>query len=107
MIYTLHHSTGTLLISAEDREQVVQWARRQLGRRAAKASITEIARMESGECVEKDGTGIVATDAAGCHPVYSIMANFAEDAFGEHGSSGCHDCEPGSSRLKLKKTTWH
>ena len=107
MIYSLHHSTGALLIAAEDREQVVQWARRQLGRRAANSSITEIACMEAGETVEKDGTGISAREAVGCHPVLSIMANFAEDALGEHGGSGCRDAEIEPSGWRVKETTWH
>ena len=35
MYYLLHHSKGTLVFSAEDRMQVVEWGRRQLGKQAA------------------------------------------------------------------------
>lgn len=107
MIYTLHHSTGTLLLSANDRGQVVEWARRQLGQRAENASITELPRTDAGDFVEKDGTGITAREAVGCHPVLSIMANIAQDVFGEQGSSGRHGDALHGNRWSVMKTTWH
>lgn len=63
--------------------------------------------MEAGETVEKDGTGISAREAEGCHPVLSIMANYAEDALGEHGRSGCRDARDPSPQGREKGITWH
>lgn len=107
MIYVLHHSKGTLLLAADDREQVLQWSERQLGNRAGIVSVTETYCKEAGHSVEKDGTGISAREAEGCHPVMSIVANLAQDVLGEQGSSRCSDSELPRSGLSMKEPTWH
>jgi hypothetical protein len=107
MIYVLHHSKGILMLSAEDREQVLKWSERQLGSRAGIVSITEGNHMEADPEVEKDGTGIKARKVDGCHPVMSIMANSAQDVLGEQGCSRCREDARLNSRMNLKEPTWH
>jgi hypothetical protein len=107
MIYTLHHSRGHLLISADAREQVVRWSERQLGSRARLVSVTEGNCMDAAPSVERDGTGITAREAEGCRPVVSIMSDHAQDVPGEHGSSGCHDEEAVLAPWRIREPTWH
>ena len=107
MIYTLHHSKGTLLVAAEDREQVFRWSQRQLGNHARLVSIIEGDCTDADSTVEKDGTGITAREAEGCHPLMSIMANFAQDVPGEQGRSGCHERGQSIAQRRLKEPTWH
>ena len=107
MLYTLHHSTGYLLVSAEAREQVVRWSERQLGSRARLVSVTEGNCKDAGPWVEKDGTGITAREADGCRPVVSIMANDAQDVLGEQGRSEFHDDDAAYAQWRIKEPTWH
>jgi hypothetical protein len=107
MIYVLHHSKGILMLSAEDREQVLKWSERQLGSRAGIVSIFEGNPREVDPSVEKDGTGIKARKADGCHPVVSIMAYSAQDVLGEQGCSGCDEDARLDSRMNIKEPTWH
>jgi len=108
MIYVLHHSKGILMLSAEDREQVLKWSKRQLGSRAGIVSIFEGNPREADPSVERDGTGIKPWKADGCHPVVTIMANSAQDVLGEQGCSGCHDVDTRLDvRMKFKEPTWH
>ena len=107
MIYALHHSKGTLLVSAEDREQVVRWSERQLGKRAGLVSITEGLCKEADPSVEKDGTGISTMEVDGCHSVSSIMAKLAQDVHPEQGRSTYHDESEAHATWRVKETTWH
>jgi hypothetical protein len=107
MIYVLHHSKGILMLSAEDREQVLKWSERQLGNRAGIVSIMEGNPTEEAFSVEKDGTGIQARTADGCHPVVNIMAYSAQDVLGEQGCSGCHWDARLDTRMNIKEPTWH
>jgi len=68
------------MLSAQDRDQVLKWSQRQLGTQARMASISEKDFSETGDWVEKGGTGITAMEAQGCQPVLSIMANFVQFA---------------------------
>ena len=76
MFYILHHPKGTLMLSAQDRDQVAKWCERQLGKNARLVSISEREFSENDGYVEKDGTGIRAMTPEGCQPVMSIMANY-------------------------------
>jgi hypothetical protein len=90
MYYILHHPKGTLMLSAQDREQVLQWSQRQLGTHARLVSVSEKDFSETGGFVEKGGTGITAREADGCQPVLSIMANYVQyvcDAEKDHMDS--------------------
>jgi hypothetical protein len=108
MIYVLHHSKGALMLSAEDREQVLKWSKRQLGSRAGIVSIFEGNPREADSLVERDGTGIKARKADGCHPEVSIVANGAQDVLGEHGCSRCHDEDTRlDARMEFREPTWH
>ncbi|MGK2925114.1 MAG: hypothetical protein ACSLE2_05785 [Lysobacterales bacterium] len=107
MIYVLHHSKGILMLSAEDRAQVIRWSERQLGNRAGTVFITEGTLTDEGPSVEKDGTGIKARQADGCFPVLRIIASTAQDVLGEQGCSGCDEDARLNSRMNMKEPTWH
>jgi hypothetical protein len=79
MYYILHHPKGTLMLSAQDRDQVMKWSHRQLGIQAKLVSVSERDFSETDGFVERDGTGIKASEAEGCQPVMSIMANFIQN----------------------------
>ncbi|MDH3923805.1 MAG: hypothetical protein OET41_04285 [Xanthomonadales bacterium] len=107
MLYVLHHPKGTLMLAAQDKEQVRKWSERQLGSKALLVSISEEGSFEKDGFVEKGGTGIEARKVEGCQPVLSIMANFMErmpDAKGDHMESDHH---VSVSRLKGMKPTVH
>jgi len=80
MFYILHHPKGTLMLSAQDRDQVLKWSQRQLGSHARLVSISERDISETEGLIEKGGTGITAREADGCQPVLSIMANLVQNA---------------------------
>ena len=107
MIYVLHHAKGILILSAEDRAQALKWSERQLGRRAGIVSIMEGSPREEELSVEKDGTGIRARTAEGCHPVVGIMAYSAQDVLGEQGRSECQEDARLDSRMNIKEPSWH
>ena len=79
MFYILHHPKGTLMLSAQDRDQVAKWSERQLGKNARLATISEKEFSEKDGYVEKDGTGIRVITPKGCKPVMSIMANYLQN----------------------------
>ena len=76
MLYLLHHSKGTLILSANDRQQVVAWSKRQLGQ-AVNRSVTESDFSDIESAVERSGTGVKANSLQGCKPMLSPMANSA------------------------------
>ena len=87
MLYVLHHKKGALMLSADDRNQVVRWSERQLGKEAGLVSITENVCMDAASSVERDGTGIGTGTDRGCQPVMGIWSDLSQDVFPEHGSS--------------------
>lgn len=107
MLYILHHAKGALLLSAGDRDQVLEWSQRQLGRKARLVSVVESNCREAVNTVEKDGTGISAEDGNGCLPLIGIMANLTQDVSRGHGCSSRPDAlNPGSVPI-AEKITWH
>ena len=107
MIYILHHPKGTLMMSAQNKNQVIEWSQRQLGTRARLVSISEKDFSETNTFVEREGTGITAREAYGCQPLISIMANCAQnmsDVEESHTESGN---SVSGSRLKGMKPTVH
>ena len=97
MIYILHHPKGTLMMSAQDRNQVIKWSQRQLGAQARLVSISEKDILETDNLVEREGTGITAREAYGCQPLISIMANFDQnlsDANASHMERDANESEP-------------
>ena len=108
MLYVLHHSRGTLILSAGSREQAHAWSRRQLGHEAERASIIEGACLLPETAVEKDGTGIEFSGEAGCQPLMGFMANLAQDVSMEQGSSGGHETlKTPPSRPGVPRATLH
>ena len=75
MLYVLHHPKGALMLTAQNREQVQEWSRRQLGSGARLVSISEHDGTDPVESVERSGTGIQAASMEGCLPFVSIMPN--------------------------------
>ena len=87
MIYVLHHKKGALMLSAGNREQVLRWSERQMGKEAGLVSITENVCTEAAPSVEKDGTGIGTGADRGCRPVMGVWSDRSQDVYPEHGSS--------------------
>ena len=107
MIYILHHPKGTLLMSAQNKNQVMQWSQRQLGAQARLVSISEKDFSETDGFVEREGTGITTTEACGCQPLISIMATLVQnvsDAEVSHMESDINVSGPG---LRVMKPTVH
>jgi len=75
MYFLLHHSTGALVLAAEDRDQAVSWAGRQLGHDAKIASLVEWDESLPSDWVERTGTGKQQTLSIGCEAQLSFMAD--------------------------------
>jgi len=80
MYFLLHHSTGTLMLDAEDRSEVLSWSERQLGSRAGLVSVLQLDDQPPPDLVEKSGTGIVK--AKGCEARLSFMADSVQRVTG-------------------------
>lgn len=90
-MYVIHHSRGTLKLSAGSREQAIKWTERQLGRKAGLFSVMEEGRVDT---IEKTGTGMKAMTAKGCRPVVAMdRAELADARLDD--------------RLSLSMTQWH
>ena len=87
MLYVLHHKKGALMLSAGNRDQVLKWSERQMGKEAGLVSITESVCTEAAPSVERDGTGIGTGTDRGCRPVMGIWSDLSQDVFPEQGSS--------------------
>jgi hypothetical protein len=107
MIYILHHPKGTLLMSAQDKSQVMKWSQRQLGEQARLVSISERDFSEADGLVEREGTGITAREAHGCQPLISIMATFVQNVSDAEESYMESDSNVSDRRLKGMKPTVH
>jgi hypothetical protein len=75
MYFLLHHSTGALILAAEDRDQVVSWTARQLGLGARAASVLEMEENHSAGWVERSGTGVQKPSRGVCEAKLSFMAD--------------------------------
>ena len=75
------------MLSAGNREQVLRWSERQMGKEAGLVSITENVCTEAAPSVEKDGTGIGTGADRGCRPVMGVWSDLSQDVFPEQGSS--------------------
>ena len=107
MLYVLHHSTGALMLSAGDRDQVLDWSKRQLGNQGRMVSVTDGIQMDADNSVERDGTGIGYGDEDGCRPLIGVMANLSQDVKGEHGSSDIFEPAATVFRLNIRQPSWH
>lgn len=95
------------MLSASDRDQVIRWSERQLGKEAGLVSITEEFRKDTESFVEKDGTGIGTTSDNGCRPVMGVLANLAQDVQGEQGCSESQITLPSGLTPRVRMPTWH
>ena len=107
MLYILHHSKGALMLSAENRDQVLQWGHRQLGSRAGMVSVSDGICMDAVNTVEKDGTGIGMGNDAECQPLIGVMASLAQEVPGEQGSSESHPDGTTGILPGIRQPTWH
>ena len=107
MLYILHHSKGALMLSAENRDQVFQWGRRQLGSRAGLVSISDGICKDAVNAVEKDGTGIGTGDDSVCQPLIGIMASLAQEVPREQGSSESQLASAAGKSPAIRPPAWH
>ena len=107
MIYTLHHPKGTLMMSAQNKHQVIQWSQRQLGAQARLVSISEKDILETDNFVEREGTGITAREAYGCQPLISIMATFVQNVSDAEVSHLDSDANVSGPSLRVIRPTVH
>lgn len=66
------------MLSADDRLQVVEWSKRQLGNNANLSFVIESHLADTESMVEKSGTGLRVKGLNGCMPMLSIMADSAQ-----------------------------
>jgi hypothetical protein len=78
MLYVLHHSKGALVLSANNKEQVVEWSKRQLGTNAKTISVMESDLLELTSQIEGSGTGLQMDSEFGCRPLMSITADLSQ-----------------------------
>jgi hypothetical protein len=107
MIYILHHPNGTLMLAAQDKNQVLEWSKQQLGKKARLVSISEKDVSEAVGFVEKEGTGITAREAERCQPLNIIMANCAHQESATQGSKSECNGNVGYAPLNGMKPTVH
>ena len=94
-------------MSAQNKNQVMQWSKRQLGAQARLVSVSEKDSSATDSFIEREGTGITTGEAYGCQPLISIMATFVQnvsDASESHMESDRYVSGP---RLKGMKPTVH
>jgi hypothetical protein len=69
MYFMLHHSTGTLMLDAQDRNSVLSWTERQLGEAAGRFALVEISDEIAPDWEDKPGT---ADSQLGCEAFISV-----------------------------------
>jgi hypothetical protein len=107
MYYLLHHSKGTLLLSADDKHQVVEWSKRQLTNQAGPVSVIETEISAHDDMVERSGTGLKARESSGCRPMISFMADSAQ-YLTEHQEQRAHCSESHIEfQIRASKPVWH
>ena len=100
MLFLLNHSTGALVVHADDRNQVLSWSKRQLGSQAALASIVEVEEEVVDGWVERSGTGIVRSFSKACEPKLSFMADSIQGLEGI--STRCSDATDWYQRAAIR-----
>ena len=104
MIYVLHHAKGTLVLSADDRDQVYAWSKRQLGNQIGLISNMESDSAKAESLVEKSGTGIASDGLFGCRPVLDSPDTCLYSLQGEK-ASGFDSIS--AFQPSARKLTWH
>jgi hypothetical protein len=82
MYFLLHHSTGALMMEADNRSQVVAWSERQIGHRSGQTFILEIEDHPPSDWVEKSGTGMGKPVEERCQAKLSLMADSVQRVAG-------------------------
>jgi len=82
MYFLLHHSTGALMLDANDRNEVLSWSERQLGPRAGLVSVLQLDDQSCVDSVEKSGTGVHQAKKDGCEARLSFMADSVQRVTG-------------------------
>ena len=95
------------MLSADDRRQVIEWGKRQLGSQAGLISVIESDFAEIEALVEKDGTGIEAEESRGCRPMLSIMADSAQCLSELHREKVHYSDSHLEFQMSVRKPTWH
>ena len=78
-----------------------------MGAQARLVSISEKDFSETDGFVEREGTGITATEAYGCQPLISIMATFVQNVSDAEVSHMESDANVSGPYLKGMKPTIH
>jgi hypothetical protein len=78
MFFVLHHAKGSLILEAENREQVVKWSLRQLGDHSGMSTIREVESLNMSKDVERSGTGISFSQAHGCSSLVRLTTDSQE-----------------------------
>ena len=95
------------MLSADDRLQVIEWGKRQLGNQAALISVIESDLAQIENLVEKDGTGIQAEQSKGCRPMLSIMADSAQCLSELHREKVHYSDSHIEFQMNVREPTWH
>ena len=95
------------MLAAQDKDQVLKWSKRQLGKQARLVSISEKDISEAEGFVEREGTGITAREAECCQPLLSIMENYSQQTPGAQASRLETDGNVDCSKLKGMSPTVH
>ena len=77
MGYSLHHSKGTLMLSTEDMQQVLERCERPPGKQAGMALIIESDFDDNENQIERTGTGLSAEGKSGCRPLAAFTAVYS------------------------------
>jgi len=104
MYFILHHSTGTLLLDAQDKVAVMSWTDRQLGEAAKRAAVIEIEHEVTPDWVEKSGTGL---NGFGCEAFFSVMADSAQKVVGIEKSAFIREESVYTPVIRTGKSTVH
>ena len=95
------------MLSADDRHQVVEWSKRQLGNYAGLAFVMESDLVDTDDLVERSGTGLIAKGLHGCKPLLSIMANSAQYLSESQNPDTRFSDSPVELSGCARKPTWH
>ena len=104
MYFLLHHSTGTLMLNASDKGEVLSWTERQLGEAAKRAAVLELNEDRSSDWVERSGTGM---SKEGCEVFLSVMADSIQRVVGNEVEDRICLDQFQTNHSKLKRVSVH
>ena len=107
MYFLLHHSKGTLVLAADDSEQVIEWSKRQLGRQVSFVSNIDSQQAAMDSLVERSGTGQKAASLMGCHPLISITAEIDHGLTVRQENVDCYSNSMIEGRKFAREPIWH